>query len=606
MVKTKNKVILSAAVTFLAAVTLAGCSSNKSSSSNSSSGAVNLPTAYKNKAATDKKATKNGTLKLAMSSNSPFQGITDPILASNASDSEAFAPGGSGSLFNVDKNYKIIDGGLANQKLDRKAKTATITIRNNAKWSNGSPVIAKDVEYAYEVLGNKKSTSSQYSSDFENIEGMAAYHKGTSDTISGIEMPDGNNGKKVVIHFKQMSPSMKFSGNSYIWGSVEPYEYIKDVPIAKLASSEQVRKNPIFTGPYKLDKVVEGESTSWSPNKYYYGKKAQIGHITINVVSMNNIDKAIQSKKYDTVVPETAGALGGTNYKNLKNLKGYTNVGQAALGYSYFAFNLGHYDTKTGKNVADSNKKMANKKLRQAMMYAVNVDQVSKKFGNGIKWRANTLIPPVFTKYYDKSAKGYSLNIKKANKLLNEAGYKKRNGSKWRSDPNGKKLVIHFGAMSSSSTTEATYQNYLQQWHKVGLNVKYATGKPIEPNSFYDTLQKPNQNSIDFWLGAWSLSSEPSQSQLYGDTAPFNMGHFVTKKNTELINKMNDSTAWNDKTRTKTFKEWQEYMNEQAGVVGEQFNYAWQPVNNRVKGFDLSPANNEFFSNLTLTSSKLK
>lgn len=604
MVKTKNKLVV-AAVTLLATITLAGCS-NSNNNASSSDTEVKLPIAYKNTAATNKNATKNGTLKLALVNNAPFQGITDPVLASNAADQQAFAPGGLNTLFNVDKNYKIIDGGLADQKLDCSAKTATITVRKNAKWSNGSPVTAKDVEYAYEVLGNKKSTSQQYSSDFENIEGMAEYHKGTADTISGITMPDGENGKVVVIHFKSMSPSMKYSGNSFIWGAVEPYEYIKDVPIAKLASSAQIRKNPIFTGPYKLDKVVEGESTSWSPNKYYYGKKAQIGHITINTVSMNNINKALQSKKYDSVVPSAAGQLGGTNYKSLKNNKGYTNVGQAALSYSYFAFNLGHYDTKTGKNVEDSNKKMANKSLRQAMMYALNVDQVSKKFSNGVKWRANTLIPPVFSQYYDKSAKGYPLNIKKANKLLDEAGYKKRNGSKWRSDPKGKPLTIHFGAMTSSATTEATYQDYLQQWHKIGLNVKYTNGKPMEMNSFYDVLQKPNQNQMDIWLGAWSLSSEPSQSQLYGDTAPFNMGHFATAKNTELINKMNDSTAWNEKTRIKTFKEWQEYMNEQAGVVGEQFNYAWQPVNNRVKGFSLSPANNELYSNLTLTSSKLK
>lgn len=603
MVKTKNKLIL-AAVTLLATVTLAGCSS--SNSSDTSSAQVKLPTAYNNSSATDSNATKTGTLKLALVNNAPFQGITDPVLAANASDSQAFAPGGLNNLFNVDKNYKIINGGLADQKLDREAKTATITIRKNAKWSNGSDVTAKDVEYAYEVLGNKKSTSSQYSSDFENIEGMADYHTGKSDTISGITFPDGETGKVAVIHFKQMSPSMKFSGNSYIWGSIEPYEYIKDVPIAKLAASEQIRKNPIFTGPYKMDKLVEGESTSWSPNKYYYGKKAQIGHITINVVSQNNIDKAIQSKKYDSTVVSVAGSLGGTDYKALKNTKGYKNVGEPALGYSYFAFNLGHFDTKTGKNVVDSNKKMANKSLRQAMMYALNVDQVSKKFGNGVKWRANTLIPPIFSKYYDKTATGYPLNVKKANKLLDDAGYKKRNGSKWRSDPNGKALTINFGAMSSSATTEATYQDYLQQWHKVGLNVKMATGKPMEMNSFYNVLEKPEQNEIDVWLGAWQLSSEPSQSQLYGDTAPFNYSHFASAKNTELINKMNDSTAWNDTTRTKTFKQWQEYMNSQAAVVGEQFNYAWQPVNTRVKGFDLSPANNEFFSNLTLTSSKLK
>ncbi|CAJ1192173.1 oligopeptide ABC transporter substrate-binding protein [Companilactobacillus nantensis] len=603
MVKTKTK-LATIAVTFLAAITLAGCSNN--SSSESSSAAVKLQTAYKNPDKTDKSATKNGTLKLALVNNAPFQGITDPALAPNESDSQAFAPGGSGNLFNVDKNYKIVDGGMANQKLDRKAKTATITLRSNAKWSNGSPVTAKDIEYAYEVLGNKNSTSQQYSSDFENLEGMAEYHAGKADTISGITYPDGENGKVAVLHFKKMAPSMKFAGNSYIWQYVEPYEYIKDVPIAKLAASEQIRKNPIFTGPYKLDKVVEGESTSWSPNKYYYGKKAQIGHITINVVSMNNIDKALQSKKYDSVVPSGAGSLGGTDYKNLKSLKDYTKVGQPAFTYSYFAFNLGHFDTKTGKNVMDSNKKMANKNLRQAMMYALNIDQVTKKFGNGVKQRANTLLPPIFSKYYDKSAKGYTLNIKKANKLLDEAGYKKRNGSKWRSDPKGKPLTIYFGAMTSSATTEATYQDYLQQWHKIGLNVKFTNGKPMEMNSFYDTLQKPSQDKMDIWLGAWSTSSEPTETQLYGDTAPFNYGHFVTKKNSELISAMNNSASWNDKTRTKVFKEWQNYMNSQAGVVGEEFSYNWQPVNNRVKGFDFGPANNEFYSDLTLTSSKLK
>lgn len=603
----KKKLVLSA-MALLATLSLAACSSKKSSSSETAgtTASVKLSTKYNNTSKTDASATKNGTLKLAEVNDSPFQGITDPVLASNAEDADVFAPGGQDSLFNVDKNYKIVDGGLANQKLSRKNKTATITLRSNAKWSNGSKVTAKDIEYAYEVLGNKNSTSQQYSSDYETIKGMAAYHAGKAKTISGITYPDGQKGRTVVIHFTKMSPSMKFSGNSFIWETVEPYEYIKNVPIAKLASSKQVRKDPIFTGPYKLDKVVEGESTSWSPNKYYYGKKAQIGHISINVVSSNNIDKAIQSKKYDAVVPSAAGNLGGTDYKNLKSLKDYKIVGQSSLGYNYLAFNMGYYDTKTGKNVADPNAKMANKSLRQAMMYALNQDQIMKKFGNGISWRANTLIPPVFQKYYDATEKGYTLNMKKAKALLDKAGYKKRNGSKWRSDPKGKTLKIYFGAMTSNAANMASYQDYLQQWHKLGLNVQYTGGKPMEMNSFYDTLQKPKQSKMDIWAGAWSLSSEPSQSQLYGETAPFNMGHFVTKKNTELINKMNDSSAWNDTIRTKTFKEWQKYMNEQAAVVASKFSYAWTPVNKRVKGFDVSPANDEFYSNLTLTSSKLQ
>lgn len=606
-----NKKLMLSAMAILATLSLAACSNKQSSSSSSpdTGASVKLATAYNNPGKTDSTATKNGTLKLAEVNDAPFQGIADPILLSNAEDSDVFSPGGEtvgniNTLFRTDKNFKIIDGGLANQRLDRKAKTATITLRKDAKWSNGAKVTAKDIEYAYEVIANKNTTSTQYSADFNAIKGMAAYHAGTAKTISGITYPDGPTGRSVVIHFTKMAPSMKFLGNSFIWQTVEPYEYIKNVPIAKLAASDQVRKHPLFTGPYKLDKVVEGESTSWSINKYYYGKKPQIKHITINVVSSNNIDKAIQSKKYDATIPNAAGSLGGTDYKTLKGLKNYKIVGQPALNYDYFAFNLGHFDTKTGNNVMDPKAKMANKKLRQAMMYAINQDAVSKKFGNGVSWRANTLIPPVFGKYWDATAKGYTLNIKKANKLLDEAGYKKK--GKWRVQPNGKPLKINFGAMTGNAATNATNQDYLQQWHKIGLDVQYVGGKPMEMNSFYATLQKPAQNTMDIWHGSWSLGSEPSPMQLYGETAAMNMGHFVSKKNTELLNKINDNASWDDAVRAKTFKEWQTYMNEEAAVVPVAFRYAWNPVNTRVKGFDVSPANSDFWSNLSFTSANLK
>jgi len=66
----------------------------------------------------------------------------------------------------------------------------------------------------------------------------------------------------------------------------------------------------------------------------------------------------------------------------------------------------------------DKNSKMANKNLRRAMMYAVDIDAVAKKFGNGLSWRANTLIPPVFKDVYDSKAAGFPYNMKKAKSLL--------------------------------------------------------------------------------------------------------------------------------------------------------------------------------------------
>lgn len=160
--------------------------------------------------------------------------------------------------------------------------------------------------------------------------------------------------------------------------------------------------------------------------------------------------------------------------------------------------------------------------------------------------------------------------------------------------------------MQSSAATEAEYQYYMQQWHKAGLDVQMTTGKPMEMNSFYSTLQKPKQTAIDVYLAAWSLSSEPTPTQIYGVDATFNMGHFATKKNTELINSLNSSKAWNAKYRAQQYKKWQRYMNSQAAYAPESFSLAWSPVNKRVKGYSVAPTNNEFWSNLSLTAASPK
>ena len=64
---------------------------------------------------------------------------------------------------------------------------------------------------------------------------------------------------------------------------------------------------------------------------------------------------------------------------------------------------------------------MNNVSLRKAMAYAMNIDAVTKRYGNGLSFRINTLIPAQFGDFSDKSIKGYPYNLKKANELLDKA-----------------------------------------------------------------------------------------------------------------------------------------------------------------------------------------
>lgn len=571
----KVKVLSSIGLLTGVALTLTACGSNSNSSSNS----ANSVSKFKNEVPT-KTAKSGGTLNYAIETDFPFTGIFSNELETTSTDSDVMQFGNE-ALFDTDDSYKITNKGPATFKLDRKAKTVTIEVKKGVKWSDGKQVTAKDIEYAYEIIANKDTKSQRYTSSLADIVGLEEYHEGKSSTISGIEMPDGENGRKVVLHFKEMKPGMTQSGNGYFWEAAVPYHYLKDVAFKDLESSDKVRKNPLFFGPYKLQSIVRGQSTTWVPNKYYWRGTPKLKKIVATVVGTNSVTQSIKSKKFDVA------QVINSQWNNVKNTKGVNFIARVPLSYSYLGFKVGKYDSKTGKNVMNKNSKMNNKALRQAIAYGMNVNQVYKRYSSGLTFRIPTLIPKQFGDYFDKDAKGYSFNLKKGEELLDKAGYKKH--GTYRVQPNGKPLTIRLAAMSGSSIQDAVIQNYIQQWKKMGLHVVLTGGRLIEFNSFYDKLKNDAPN-VDMFIGAWSLSSEPSPNDLYSETAQFNYSRFVTKKNNELLSEMDSQKAFNHKYRVKKFHEWQQYMNDQAYVVPLTNSYSIMAINDKLTGYSLQPS----------------
>ena len=568
-----KKAKIFAGITLLSgvALTLAACGNSESNSNESS-------TAAKFSSAVPKKATKNGgTVKVAIETDTPFTGIFNNELSTSETDSEVMQYGAE-TLFSTDDHYVFTNKGAATIKIDQKAKTATINIKKGVKWSDGKPVTAKDYEYSYEILANKATKSQNYTSSLADLVGLEEYHEGKSNTISGIEMPDGDNGRKVILHFKAMKPGMNTSGNGYIWESAAPYHYLKDVKFKDLMSSDKIRKKPLFFGAYKLQKLVRGQSATWVPNEYYYKGKPKLSKITASVINPNSVAQSIKSNKFDVI------SVINSQWQNVKGTKGVNFIAQVPLSYSYLGFKVGKWDAQKGENVMNPKSKMNNKALRQAIAYGMNVDQVSKRYTYGLSFRVPTLIPKQFGDYFDKNVKGYSYNIKKGNEILDKAGYKKK--GTYRVQPNGKPLTIRFAAMTGSSTQEPIVQNYIQQWKKEGLNVKLTGGRLIEFNSFYDKIQNDDP-SVDMFLGSWSLASEPSPNSLYGEKAPMNYSRFVTKKNNQLLEEMDSQKAFNHTYRVDKFHEWQKYMDDQAYVVPVASRYSIIAVNKKLTGYSL-------------------
>ncbi|KAI3473824.1 hypothetical protein Pfo_030903, partial [Paulownia fortunei] len=92
-------------------------------------------------------------------------------------------PAGSNSLFYTDKNGKIISSGPAKLKVDKDAKTVTITLRDNLKWSDGKAVTAKDVEFSLETLSTNTVASGNFTEAYTKIKGLTDFQNGKSKSI---------------------------------------------------------------------------------------------------------------------------------------------------------------------------------------------------------------------------------------------------------------------------------------------------------------------------------------------------------------------------------------------------------------------------------------
>lgn len=524
----------------------------------------------------DGKIVEDGVLKYGLVSDTPFEGTLSYAFYEGDPDFKILQFFDE-SLFHINKDYEITNDGAATYELSDDKKTMTIKIKDNVKWHDGEPVKAEDLEYAYLVIGHKDYTGVRYGDALiQDIVGMEEYHSGKADKISGIKVIDD---KTLTITWKHANPSV-LTG---IWAYPLPKHYLKDVPIKDLAKSDKIRKNPIGFGPFKIKKIVPGESVEFVRNDDYWAGKPKLKGVILKVVSPQVVLQALKKGEIDIAEFPT------DQYVNAKGTKNIQFVGKIDLSYNYIGFKLGHWDAKKQENVMD-NPKFQNKKLRQAMAYAINNKEVADRLYHGLRFPATTLIPPSFPSYHDKNAKGYTYDPEKAKKLLDEAGYKDVDGDGFREDPNGKKFTINFLSMSGGDIAEPLAKFYMQCWKDVGLNVQLVDGRLAEFNSFYDMVQNDDPK-VDVFAAAWATGTDVDPYGLYGRNVMFNFSRWVNEKNDELLEKGHSEQAFDKEYRKKIYNEWQALMNEEVPVIPTLYRSVIYAVNNRVKNYsaDIDP-----------------
>ncbi|WP_073508352.1 ABC transporter substrate-binding protein [Streptobacillus notomytis] len=554
---------------------LSSCSPGGSRSEKSSKIDLNFPLEYTN----DAPEVEGATYMVAMVTSVPFKGIFSPLHYQDNLDSNIISLINEEFIWrNEDFEILNVEGGIATLSLDTEKKQIILKFKEGLKWSDGHPMGVDDLIYTYEVIAHPDYTGVRFSPiDYYFIKGMEEYNKGKASKISGLEKISDT---ELRINVTDITSKIVTGGGPLV-ANLLPKHDLAGIPVKDLEYSDKIRRNPLSNGKYVIKNIVPGESVELVPNEYYHLGKVKVGKVILKTLTPQLAVESLKNGDFFEYLD-----LPQDSYEKYKDLSNITVIGRPDLYIQYLGFNLGRFDKKKGENVTDRDTPLQDVNVRKALSYALNIDEVSSAYYNGLRQRANGQTPPIFKKYYDETLEGYPYNPEKAKELLKKAGYEDTNNDGI-VDKDGKNLELKFAAMSGSDVAEPITQAFLQYWKEIGVNVTLTTGRLLDFNLFYDKVEA-NDKDVDIYMGAWSVGTALDPSSSKGRDAMFNLTRFTSEENDKLLAEISNSKGLSDlEYKVNAYKAWQKYYVDQAVEVPIMFRYKVTPVNKNVKHSNL-------------------
>ncbi|WP_150272650.1 oligopeptide ABC transporter substrate-binding protein [Paenibacillus tepidiphilus] len=481
---------------------------------------------------------------------SAFQGLFEPAFVEGEDDTNVLEFITEG-MFTVSDDLTTVPN-IASWQESEDHTVFTFRIKPGVRWHNGDELTVEDWKFALETIASPDYTGSRYYS-VEMIKGAEEYHAGTADEISGLKVID-------PYTLKITMNAARVNTITNLWPYPMNKKYYTGVAVKDMPDSDQVRKQPIGIGPFKVVSIDPGRQVDMQRFDQYHRGKALLDGVSYTVVDDQSLPGLLEQGAIDMA------AAPRDQYKTLSGLEHISVLQSQELAYEYIGFKFGHWDETLQQNVMD-NPKFADRRLRQAMYYALDRQGIIDKYSYGLGNLIETPIPSSsWAKIADEEINTYPYNPEKAKALLEEAGYLDTDGDGLREDPEGQPFVIRYDAMSGSTTAEARTQAILQNWREVGLNVQLSGGRLKELNDFYEAVEQ-DEPGVELFNGVWGLASDPDPTGLWRKDDMWNYPRWYSERSDSLISEGVGSKAYDPKYRKQIYNDWQRLINEEVPMI---------------------------------------
>ena len=329
----------------------------------------------------------------------------------------------------------------------------------------------------------------------------------------------------------------------------------------------------VVNGPFKFVKWDKGQQVTLERNDSYWGGAPYLDQWIYKVLP-DSVAVTNQLKTGEIDI----GPVDPGQYDNLKGTDSVAIAEFPVPNFTFYAYNLD--PTKPG------GKLFAQKEVRQALLYALNRQQIVTAvfFGHGSV--ANSVEPPTSWAYKDKPKVLYTFDKAKAGQLLDGAGWAM--GADGIRAKDGVKLKFQMDTNAGNKQRESMLTIMQQSWKDIGVD---ATPNLIQFPQLVTEIV--DTRKFDMFLVGFNWTVDPDEAPLYHsrNTAPggFNGAFF---KNQQVDGILDQALGTLDKNKRKElYGQFQDIMSDEVPSPVILFNHGIWAWNKRVQGTDFGPFN---------------
>ena len=426
---------------------------------------------------------------------------------------------------------------IENGGISADGKVITFKLRDDVKWSDGTPLTADDYVFTYEMIMSNKNT----------VASRAPFE----DRVASVEAKDPHT---LVVTFKEPYAPWMTSIFSRVNSSVALPKHILQPVFEKdgtLDNAEWNRKPTVSVGPFKFKEWESGSHLAFEANPDFWLGAPKANEIFIRIVP----DDAAQLAAIKAGDVDIGVFISPSDVPDLEKL-GTVQVAKVQSGYKEsWYFNLSAEEaTKGNPALQDAN-------VRRAVVMAVDRDKITQELLYGLTKPALTLwdgMPQA-----NASIEPIKFDPEGAKKLLDAAGWKV--GADGIREKDGVKLKLRYVTTTREvrKNTQAIVQ---QMWKDVGIDTElvnhpsdvffnsYGDKGPVATGQ-YDIAEWSNSPEFpDPNTTAWLCSEIPSDAN-----PPGNNWQFVCDKELDALFQKQAQTV-DAKARTEIFQQIQKII----------------------------------------------